>query len=136
DAREVGDLRHLLHARAARLGPEVQDHDLAAIALERHVVAARVLEREARGLLLVARVVGTEDARRRAAPSELALLRDGHEAVDADRSDDDEREVRDRRERDRGLALRVGLGALLPLLATGALLTRALLRGRGLRARL
>src|SRR3954469_8444609 len=73
--REVGDVRQLLEAGAARLGPEVQNHRLAPEAREPDGAASQVGELEIGRRAVAAGVVGAERAEGGAGAAGFAVAR-------------------------------------------------------------
>ena len=94
DLREVCDLGHLVEAELACRVPEVQDDDLAAVAVEIDRLAVDVFQIEAGRAPVRPGVVRLEQTRRRALPSALAVTGDVDEAVHTDRRRNDEQQVR------------------------------------------
>jgi hypothetical protein len=83
------DRRHFLEAGAARLGPKIQQHELAAVVRELGGPSAHLRQLEVRRDAIAGSVVRVHGAQRRARAACLTFARSGDEAIDPGGSQSD-----------------------------------------------
>jgi hypothetical protein len=92
---ELRDGRHLFETRPAGLGPEVEDHCLAAKRAELQLAAAERGQFEVRRQPILGSVIGAQRAERAAGAPRLAVLGGSHEPVHPSRRERDTTDLRE-----------------------------------------